>query len=91
MTIKERIRARREAMCEAEKIQPDIWSDEYFPYWEKFYERFEETAIARRIRESAEINPDDVKRLCELAEIVDEFNANDLEATFRKAEEILEI
>ena len=27
----------------------------------------------------------------ELAEIVDEFNANDLEATFRKAEEILEI
>lgn len=91
MTINERIRVRREAMYEAEKTQPDIWSDEYFPYWEKFCEQFEEMVIASRIRESDEINPDDVKRLCELAEIVDEFDANDLEATFRKTEEILEI
>ena len=50
MTIKERIRVRREAMREAEKTQPDIWSDEYFPYWEKFCEQFEEMVIASRIR-----------------------------------------
>ncbi|MBR4590441.1 MAG: hypothetical protein IKO36_07280 [Bacteroidaceae bacterium] len=91
MTPQERIRIREIASAEAEKNQPDIWSDEYFPYWEEFYDQFEETAIARRIRESAEINPDDVRRLCELAEIGDEFDANGLEATFRKAEEILEI
>ena len=91
MTPQERIRIREIASAEAEKNQPDIWSNKYFPYWEEFYDQFEETAIARRIRESAEINPDDVRRLCELAEIEDEFDANDLEATFRKAEEILEI
>ena len=27
---------------EAKKHEPDIWSDEYFPYWEKVYSQFEE-------------------------------------------------
>lgn len=27
---------------EAKKHEPDIWSDEYFPYWEKVYAQFEE-------------------------------------------------
>ncbi len=28
---------------EAKKHEPDIWSDEYFPYWEKVYAQFEES------------------------------------------------
>lgn len=27
---------------EAKKHEPDIWSDEYFPYWEKVYAQFED-------------------------------------------------
>ena len=26
---------------EAKKHEPDIWSDEYFPYWEKVYTQFD--------------------------------------------------
>lgn len=33
---------KRAIVEEAEKNQPDIWSDEYFPYWEKVCAQFED-------------------------------------------------
>ena len=33
---------KRAIVEEAEKKQPDIWSDEYFPYWEKVCAQFED-------------------------------------------------
>lgn len=27
-------------MKKAEENQPDIWSDEYFPYWDRFYAQY---------------------------------------------------
>lgn len=91
MTPTERVEIRRAAIEEAEKNQPDIWADEYFPYWDAFYSQFEEEVIARRLKlkDPASWDFDDYKRLCELAEI--EPGSEISLETYREAANILDV
>ena len=79
MTARERTIERMNAQREAEKHQPDIWERDYFAYWQSFNALFPELIVAERICNADEINPDDVRRLCELAEC--EFDENNVNAS----------
>ena len=94
MTAEERVAKTKADEKEFYKDINRIWDDNFFDDCEKFRNDHEELAVAYRISMSDEWNPEDCRRLCELAEIEDEWDAADSE-TFEqvvyKAAEILNV
>lgn len=94
MTAKERVEKTKADEKEFYKDINRIWDDNFFDDCEKFREEHEELAVAYRISMSDEWNPEDCRRLCELAEIEDEWDAADgetFEQVVFKAAEILNV
>ena len=98
MTVEERVARTKADAAEFDKwINEDlnrIWADDYFDICEKFRNDHEELAVAYRISMSDEWNPEDCRRLCELAGIEDEWDAADgetFEQVVFKAAEILNV
>lgn len=94
MTVEERVAKTKADEKEFYKDINRIWDDNFFNDCEKFREDHEELAVAYRISMSDEWNPEDCRRLCELAEIEDEWDAADgetFEQVVYKAAEILNV
>lgn len=94
MTVEERVAKTKADEKEFYKDINRIWDDNFFDDCEKFREEHEELAVAYRISMSDEWNPEDCRRLCELAEIEDEWDAADgetFEQVVYKAAEILNV
>jgi len=94
MTVEERVAKTKADEKEFYKDSNRIWDDNFFDDCEKFREEHEELAVAYRISMSDEWNPEDCRRLCELAEIEDEWEAADgetFEQVVFKAAEILNV
>lgn len=94
MTVEERVAKTKADEKEFYKDINRIWDDNFFDDCEKFREEHEELAVAYRISMSDEWNPEDCRRLCELAEIEDEWDAADgetFEQVVFKAAEILNV
>jgi hypothetical protein len=94
MTVEERVAKTKADEKEFYKDINRIWDDNFFDDCEKFREEHEELAVAYRISMSDEWNPEDCRRLCELAEIEDEWEAADgetFEQVVFKAAEILNV
>ena len=94
MTVEERVAKTKADEKEFYKDINRIWDDNFFDDCEKFREEHEELAVAYRISMSGEWNPEDCRRLCELAEIEDEWDAADgetFEQVVFKAAEILNV
>ena len=94
MTVEERVAKTKADEKEFYKDINRIWDDNFFDDCEKFREEHEELAVAYRISMSDEWNPEDCRRLCELAEIEDEWGAADgetFEQVVFKAAEILNV
>ena len=92
MTVEERVAKTKADEKEFYKDINRIWDDNFFDDCEKFREEHEELAVAYRISMSDEWSPEDCRRLCELAEIEDEWDAADgetFEQVVFKAAEIL--
>ena len=92
MTVEERVAKTKADEKEFYKDINRIWDDNFFDDCEKFREEHEELAVAYRISMSDEWNPEDCRRLCELAGIEDEWDAADgetFEQVAYKAAEIL--
>ena len=94
MTAEERVAKTQADLDEFYKDINRIWDENFFEDFDKFAEEHEELAVAQRIRQSDDWNPDDCRRLCELAEIEDEWEAADgetFEQVVFKAAEILNV
>lgn len=94
MTVEERVAKTKADEKEFYKDINRIWDDNFFDDCEKFREEHEELAVAYRISMSDEWDPEDCRRLCELAEIEDEWDAADgetFEQVVFKAAEILNV
>jgi len=94
MTVEERVAKTKADEKEFYKDINRIWDDNFFDDCEKFREEHEELAVAYRISMSDEWNPEDCRRLCELAEIEDEWEAADgetFEQVVFKAAELLNV
>ena len=94
MTAEERVAKTKADEKEFYKDINRIWDDNFFDDCEKFRNDHEELAVAYRISMSDEWNPEDCRRLCELAEIEDEWDAADgetFEQVVYKAAEILNV
>jgi hypothetical protein len=94
MTVEERVAKTKADEKEFYKDINRIWDDNFFDDCEKFREEHEELAVAYRISMSDEWNPEDCRRLCELAEIEDEWDAADgetFEQVVFKAAELLNV
>ena len=94
MTVEERVAKTKADEKEFYKDINRIWDDNFFDDCEKFREEHEELAVAYRISMSDEWNSEDCRRLCELAEIEDEWDAADgetFEQVVFKAAEILNV
>ena len=77
MTVEERVAKTKADEKEFYKDINRIWDDNFFDDCEKFREEHEELAVAYRISMSDEWDPEDCRRLCELAGIEDEWDAAD--------------
>lgn len=94
MTVEERVAKTKADEEEFYKDINRIWDDSFFDDCEKFREEHEELAVAYRIYMSDEWNPEDCRRLCELAGIEDEWDTADgetFEQVVFKAAEILNV
>ena len=94
MTAEERVAKTKADEKEFYKDINRIWDDNFFDDCEKFRNDHEELAVAYRISMSDEWDPEDCRRLCELAEIEDEWDAADgetFEQVVYKAAEILNV
>jgi len=94
MTVEERVAKTKADEKEFYKDINRIWDDNFFDDCEKFREEHEELAVAYRISMSDEWNPEDCRRLCELAEIEDEWDVADgetFEQVVFKAAELLHV
>lgn len=94
MTVEERVAKTKADEKEFYKDINRIWDDNFFDDCEKFRNDHEELAVAYRISMSDEWDPEDCRRLCELAEIEDEWDAADgetFEQVVFKAAEILNV
>ena len=94
MTVEERVAKTKADEKEFYKDINRIWDDNFFDDCEKFREEHEELAVAYRISMSDEWNPEDCRRLCELAGIEDEWDAADgetFEQVIFKAAELLRV
>ena len=94
MTAEERVAKTKADEKEFYKDINRIWDDNFFDDCEKFRNDHEELAVAYRISMSDEWNPEDCRRLCELAEIEDEWDAADgetFEQVVYKAAELLNV
>ena len=94
MTAEERVAKTQADLDEFYKDINRIWDENFFEDFDKFAEEHEELAVAQRIHQSDEWNPDDCRRLCELAEIEDEWDAADgetFEQVVFKAAKILNV
>ena len=94
MTVEERVAKTKADEKEFYKDINRIWDDNFFDDCEKFREEHEELAVAYRISMSDEWNPEDCRRLCELAGIEDEWDAADgetFEQVVFKAAELLNV
>ena len=94
MTAEERVAKTKADEKEFYKDINRIWDDNFFDDCEKFRNDHEELAVAYRISMSDEWNPEDCRRLCELAEIEDEWDAADgetFEQVVFKAAKILNV
>lgn len=98
MTVEERVAKTQKDIAEFDKwVNEDlsrIWADDFFDICDKFREDHEELALSHKMSMSDEWNPEDCRRLCELAGIEDEWDAADSE-TFEqvvfKAAELLHV
>ena len=94
MTVEERVARTKADEKEFYKDINRIWDDNFFDDCEKFRSEHEELAVAYRISMSDEWNPEDCRRLCELAGIEDEWDAADgetFEQVVFKAAELLNV
>ena len=94
MTAEERVAKTKADEKEFYKDINRIWDDNFFDDCEKFRNDHEELAVAYRISMSDEWDPEDCRRLCELAEIEDEWDAADgetFEQVVFKAAELLNV
>ncbi len=94
MTVEERVAKTKADEKEFYKDINRIWDDNFFDDFDKFAEEHEEIAVANRIYFSDEWNPEDCRRLCELAGIEDEWDAADgetFEQVVFKAAELLNV
>lgn len=94
MTVEERVAKTKADEKEFYKDINRIWDDNFFDDCEKFRNDHEELSVAYRISMSDEWNPEDCRRLCELAEIEDEWDAADgetFEQVVFKAAELLHV
>ena len=94
MTVEERVAKTKADEKEFYKDINRIWEDSFFDDFDKFAEEHEEIAVANRIYFSDEWDPEDCRRLCELAEIEDEWEAADgetFEQVVFKAAELLNV